>query len=224
MSASQDLFASTLTRNATWASSTQQTDPNLFPSLSHAQSPKVLFLGCSDSRVPEAAILNLKPGEAFVSRNVGNIMTHHDLSLNSVVEYAVVHLGVELIILCGHTNCGACNATLQNGSNGTLLDTWLSPLRRVREDNSEELHELADRAPTPELGKAAMATRLAELNVLTGLRILRENQHVLRKTKTGKLSVRGAVYDVATGLMREVGKGQEDESKELRRRETFELS
>lgn len=219
-----DLFTSTLTRNATWASTTQQTDPNLFPSLSNSQKPRILFLGCSDSRVPETTILNLKPGEAFVTRNVGNVMTHHDISIGSVVEYAVVHLGVELIILCGHTNCGACNAALQNGSIGTLLDTWLSPLRRVREENSAELHDLAARAATPELGQAAMATRLAELNVLSGVRILRENPHVLKKSKMGKLSVRGAVYDVATGLMREVGEQEEEESTAQKRRETFELS
>ncbi|KAI5290634.1 hypothetical protein KEM54_000949 [Ascosphaera aggregata] len=224
MPTEQDLFSATLIRNATWATFTQQEDPTLFASLSSSQSPKILYLGCSDSRVPESRIFNLKPGEAFVSRNVGAIINHHDISLGSVVEYAVVHLGVELILLCGHTNCGACNAALQNASVGSLLDTWLSPLRRVREENIAELHELAEKAATPELAKTAMATRLAELNVLSGVRILRENPHVLRKAKASKLAVRGAVYDVATGLIREVGKGEDDEELVLDRRETFELA
>ncbi|KAI5278245.1 hypothetical protein KEM52_004762, partial [Ascosphaera acerosa] len=218
-----DLFTTTLARNHAWAATLQREDPALLQALSARQAPKILFIGCSDSRAPESLLLNLKPGEAFVTRNVGAIVTHTDLTIGSVVEYAVVHLGVELVLLCGHTNCGACNAALGNASVGTLLDTWLSPLRRVREDHIDELQALARAAPTPEEGKAAMAARLAELNVLSGVRTLRENSHVIKRVRAGKLVVRGALYDVATGLLREVGSQDDPQDLVVKRQATFEL-
>lgn len=144
-------------------------------------------------------MLGLKPGDVFVHRNIANVMHAADLSAASVIEFAVVHLKVQHVVLCGHTACGGANAALGNKKLG-ILDIWLWPLRRLREENLAELEKLGDNA-------AAKASRLAELNVLAGVRLLKENGAIIDAVEQRGLQVHGVIYDVATGKLREIESG-----------------
>jgi carbonic anhydrase len=175
--------------NKAWAESLTKSDPEFLENLSKGQAPKILWIGCSDSRLPETTLLGLKPGEVFVHRNIANILTPTDLSSLSCIEYAVVYLKVKHIILCGHTSCGGVAAALDNKRLGTI-DTWLMPLRQVRMENSAELEGL---------GPADRARKLVELNVHQGVAVLKSNPNVIDAMKERGLDVHGMVYDLAKG-------------------------
>ncbi|KPV73408.1 uncharacterized protein RHOBADRAFT_45985 [Rhodotorula graminis WP1] len=130
----QALFAA----NQEWVNETMATDPTLIPSLAKAQKPKLAYVGCSDSRVPETTILHTKPGELFVTRNIGNQYLVDDLSSETVLSYAVAHVAVQHIIVMGHTSCGAVKAAIADSSDEVLtnmdetrIDTWLRPIRSL---------------------------------------------------------------------------------------------
>ncbi|PGH07264.1 hypothetical protein AJ80_08024 [Polytolypa hystricis UAMH7299] len=189
-----DVYQLALARNVQWASKTAEEHPSLFPKLASGQHPEILWIGCSDSRCPETAILGLQPGDVFVHRNIANIIQYSDLSSASVIEYAVMHLKVKHIVLCGHTACGGVLASLANTKLG-LLDTWLMPLRRLREQN---LHLLGD------LDVKDAAMKLAEINVRHGVSALKENNVVLDAIEERGLKIHGVLYDVGSGRLREL--------------------
>lgn len=178
-----------LRSNRIWSRSVNTTDPNFLPALSKGQSPKILWIGCADSRVPETTVLGLKPGEVFVHRNIANILTSTDLSSLSVIEYAVVYLKVKHIVVCGHTNCGGVAAALGNKKLGKV-DTWLMPLRALRLEHATELEGMDE---------TAKARKLVELNVEAAIECLRRNPDILAATKERELSLHGVVYDLAKG-------------------------
>ncbi|KAI9741144.1 MAG: hypothetical protein M1834_002857 [Cirrosporium novae-zelandiae] len=182
-------IADLLTSNKEWAAKTAEEDTELFPKCAAGQSPKILWIGCSDSRVPETTLLGLKPGDVFVHRNVGNVIHPGDISVMSVIEYAVSYVGVKHIIVCGHSGCGACNAALGNARLG-LLDTWIHPLRKLKAQNMMILKAAGhpDRV-------------LAELNVRTGVDTVKENPNVMAHPE---VEVHGLMYDVGTGELREL--------------------
>lgn len=137
-----------LENNKKWANETSLKDPQFFNKISNTQKPKYLYIGCSDSRVPDSDILGLGPGDLFVSRNIGNIFSGSDLNSLSVLEYAVDHLGVTDIIVTGHYDCGAVRAASKRQDLGTL-EHWLRHIRdvyRLHKDildlieNDEERH------------------------------------------------------------------------------------
>jgi len=161
--------------------------------------------------VPETTILGLKPGDVFVHRNIANILHAGDLSSGAVIEYAVVHLKVQHIVVCGHTSCGGVNAALGNAKLG-LLDTWLVPLRSLRRQHLTTLKALEAK----EAGR-----KLVELNVLQGVKTLRENGTVIDAVRDRGLQLHALVYDVASGELQEVG-ADEDEGVERERREACE--
>jgi len=189
-----DTYQLALVQNAKWASKTAEDYPELFPKLASGQHPEILWIGCSDSRCPETAILGLQPGDVFVHRNIANIVQYNDLSSASVIEYAVVHLRVKHIVVCGHTACGGVAAALSNKKLG-LLDSWLMPLRRMREQN---LHVLNPLDPP------SAALKLAEINIRQGLRTLSENSVVIDAMQERDLRLHGALYDVGSGILREL--------------------
>ncbi|PTU18259.1 hypothetical protein P175DRAFT_0361529 [Aspergillus ochraceoroseus IBT 24754] len=192
-SSSTDRFIAALGLNKEWASKIAKEQPELFPTLAAGQNPEILWIGCSDSRCPETTLLGLKPGDVFVHRNIANVLHPSDLSSSAVIEYAVRHLRVKHIVLSGHTCCGGVAAALGNKQLG-ILDPWLLPLRQLREENLELLQSLsADEA----------AVKLVEFNVLAGVKVLKQKNVVLEAMQQG-LKVHGVVYDVSSGVIRQL--------------------
>jgi len=159
----------------------------------------IVWLGCSDSRVPETTLLGLQPGDVFVHRNIANIISPTDINSMAVIEYAVVHLKVQHIVLCGHTCCGGAGAALADGRVGGVIDAWITPLRMLRKNNEVELKSLRDD------GKKAV--RLAELNVEMGVGNLMSSWFVEEAIRDRGLTVHGVLYDVACGKIRDLKVG-----------------
>ena len=125
------MISDLLKNNAKWAEELSHDNPDYFPNLARQQSPKYLWIGCSDSRVPANEVVGLKPGELFVHRNVANMVVATDMNLLSVLQYAVDVLKIEHIIVCGHYGCGGIRAALQHTEYG-LIDNWLRSLKGLR--------------------------------------------------------------------------------------------
>lgn len=187
-----DLF----NNNRRWARRILGIDPEFFRSLSAQQTPKYLWIGCSDSRVPANEIVDLRPGELFVHRNVANVVVHTDLNCLSVLQYAIDVLQVEHVIVCGHHGCGGVRAAYLRSSLG-LIDNWLRHVQDVR-----ARHEaLIERAPNDD----ERIDRLSELNVISQARHVCETtvvQDAWRRQQP--LSVHGWIYDLRDGLLRDL--------------------
>jgi carbonic anhydrase len=169
-------------------------DPDYFKKLAVGQKPRYLWIGCSDSRVPADRITGTNPGEIFVHRNVANLVVHTDINMLSVVTYAVEHLEVEDIIVCGHYGCGGVQASLTSGSFG-LLDNWLRNIKDVYRLHERELDRL-----TPD----KRLRRLVELNVMEQVYNLCKTSCVQDAWKKRALKVHGWVYDVADGRLQDL--------------------
>lgn len=181
--------------NRRWAGQMTARDTNFFSSLVAQQSPRYLWVGCSDSRVPANEIVGLRPGELFVHRNVANVVVHTDLNCLSVLQYAVDVLGVEHVIVCGHYGCGGVRAAHEQVSLG-LADNWLRHVRDVHDAHRQEIDALPLDAGT---------SRLCELNVVAQVR------HVCQTTivtdawqRNQTLSVHGWIYDLRDGLLKDL--------------------
>src|SRR5438045_4669351 len=149
-------FEKILQDNKEWAAKQLKNDPEYFKRLVNIQAPEILWIGCSDSRVPADRITATEPGEIFVHRNVANLVVHTDLNLLSVLQYAVEILKVKHIIVCGHYNCGGIIAALSNQSLG-LIDKWLWNIKNVYHLHREEMDALTT--------QEEKVTKLTELNV-----------------------------------------------------------
>ncbi|KAK5130737.1 hypothetical protein LTR08_001724 [Meristemomyces frigidus] len=191
-------LARALVNNRKWAADIKATDPTFLPTIAKGQSPSILWLGCSDSRTPETTILGFRPGDVFSHRNIANIINPTDISLLSVVEYAVAQLTVTHIVVCGHTSCGGVAATLGNGKLG-VIDVWLQPMRMLRERHAAELAKLEG---------AAKTTAMSKINVQAGVEVLRRIPTVLHAIRDRGLKVHGLIYDLDTGLLEEVDCGE----------------
>lgn len=186
-----DIFAHIFDNNKQWR---QSVDPKLFKYLAEAQTPQILWIGCSDSRCPETTLLGLQPGDVFVHRNVANILTLTDLSSQSVIQFAVQYLRVKHIVVCGHTACGGVAGALGNQRLG-LIDTWLTPLRALHQAHWATLSELNDEDK---------ALRLVELNVQRGIQVLRQTAVVSDALAAKEIQLHGMVYNVGTGELTEL--------------------
>jgi len=188
-----ELFAN----NRAWASRILRDDPGFFASLLAQQTPKYLWIGCSDSRVPANEIVGLRPGELFVHRNVANLVIHTDLNCLSVLQYAVDVLHVEHVIVCGHYGCGGVRAAYDRAALG-LIDNWLRHIQDVVEKHQERLRAEPD--------DEARLRRLCELNVTEQVRHVSETTIVRDAwTRRQPLRVHGWIYDLADGLLRDLG-------------------
>jgi carbonic anhydrase len=167
--------------------------------LASGQSPQILWLGCSDSRCPETTILGLQPGDVFVHRNIANIISPTDINTSAVIEYAVAHLKVKHVVLCGHTSCGGAAAALSDSRVGGVLDTWLTPLKAVRNANKDELQSITD--------DKKRAVRIAELNVQAGVSVLMANFTIQDAIRERGLEVHGCLFDIASGRIKDLGFG-----------------
>lgn len=203
---STDKYITGLRRNKEWAAQTAREHPDLFPTLAAGQKPEILWLGCSDSRCPETSMMGLQPGEVFVHRNIANILHPGDLSSGAVIEYAVQHLRVKHVVVCGHTSCGGVAAAMGNKQLG-ILDPWLLPLRQVRERNLALLESLpADEA----------ALKLVELNVRESVNVVCQKNVVLQAIQERGLQVHGTIYDVGTGILSELDTTDSEEAVKAR--------
>ena len=188
-----ELFAN----NRRWATATELRHPGFFGELSSQQSPRYLWIGCSDSRVPANEIVDLAPGELFVHRNVANLVFHNDFSCLSVLQYAIDVLGVEHVIVCGHYGCGGVIAAYEKRALG-LVDNWLLPIRDIARENASQLAEL----PTD----ALRADRLCELNVLYHAhRVCRTTILQQAWSRRQSLTVHAWAYRLNDGLLRDLG-------------------
>jgi len=182
--------------NKAWANEKLQDDPEYFSELAKDQKPDYLWIGCSDSRVPANEIIGAAPGELFVHRNIANMVVHTDLNLLSVLEYAVTHLGVNNIILCGHTGCGGIKAAL-SGANFDLLNKWLRNVKDVYYNHRDEIQSIKS--------ESEKVNRMVELNVIEQVNNLVKTSVVQKawlKRKSPK--IHGWIYDMETGLLKSV--------------------
>src|SRR6201991_2108734 len=146
-----------LLENKAWSSEIKSDDPQYFERLSQLQTPEFLWIGCSDSRVPANEITNTEPGEIFVHRNVANMVVHTDVNLLSVLDYAVTHLKVKHVIVCGHYGCGGVKAAMTNHDYKYVLNMWLRNIKDVYRLHRKELDTYSD--------EEKKCDRLVELNV-----------------------------------------------------------
>lgn len=188
-----------LDRNRAWAEKVRAEDPQFFKRLSKLQTPKYLWIGCSDSRVPANQITGLEPGEVFVHRNVANVVVHTDLNCLSTIQYAVDVLKVEHILVVGHYGCGGVHAALK-GTRVGLVDNWLRHVNDVAQKHAALLAEV-------EL-EALRHARLCELNVLEQVVNVCQTTIVQDAWARGqKLGVHSWVYSLLDGRVRELGVG-----------------
>ena len=182
--------------NRKWAESRLKHDPEFFQRLSLQQTPKYLWIGCSDSRIPANQVIGLEPGEVFVHRNVANLVLHTDFNCLSVIQFAVEILHVQHIIVCGHYGCSGVKAAMGQTQMG-LADNWLHNIRDIYAHHKPELTAIED-------GKRRY-DRLAELNVI------RQALNVCHTTilqnawaRGEKVCVHGWIYGLADGLLRDL--------------------
>ncbi|MDJ0651964.1 MAG: carbonate dehydratase [Simkaniaceae bacterium] len=182
--------------NRAWAEDKVQKDPDTFKRLSKKQTPKYLWIGCSDSRIPANEVLGLEPGEVFVHRNIANLVPHSDINCLSVIQYGIDYLDVEHIIVCGHYGCGGALAAMENGQFG-LVDNWLRHLRDVYFREKEMLDTIAD--------FEEKSKRFIELNVLYQVMNVCYSTIVQSAwAQEKKLSIHGWVYDISTGYLKDL--------------------
>lgn len=182
--------------NRAWAAQMELERPGFFEKLSHQQSPKYLWIGCSDSRVPANQITGLDPGEVFVHRNVANVVVHSDLNALSVIQYAVDALKVEHIMVVGHYGCGGVLATLRGARVG-LVDNWLRHVHDVKMRHRRRL----DHLPV-----AVQEDVLCEMNVIEQVgNVALSNVMQDAWSRGQKVSVHGWCYGVKDGLVKDLG-------------------
>lgn len=182
-------------KNVAWASELKEKDPDFFYNLAKQQAPQYLWIGCSDSRVPANQIVNLKPGEVFVHRNIANVVVHTDLNCLSVMQFAVEVLRVKHIIVCGHYGCGGIKAAVEDQDHG-LIDNWLRHIRDVGRFHAEKLDGL------PQNEKI---DRLCELNVIEQVKNVSNTTIVKNAWKNNKeLSVHGWIYNIENGILKDL--------------------
>ena len=187
---------SLIQNNRRWSAKVHAEDPAFFASLAGQQSPKYLWIGCADSRVPANEIVGLRPGELFVHRNVANLVVHTDLNCLSCIQFGVDVLRVEHIIVVGHYGCGGVAAALTHRRLG-LVDNWLRHIQDIRLNHAAHLEGVSEEC---------RADRLCELNVIEQVVNVAQTTIVQDAWERGQsLSVHGWTYALADGLVRDLG-------------------
>ena len=183
-------------QNRAWAENIKANDPDFFPTLAKQQSPRFLWIGCADSRVPATQLVGMMPGEMFVHRNVANVVDHTDFNCLSVMQYAVDVLKVEHIIVCGHHGCGGVRAAMNNLQLG-LIDNWLRHVQDVWLKHKALLANVQDK--NERLG------RLCELNVVEQVANVARTTIVQSAWERGQeVVVHGVIYSLEDGLLRDL--------------------
>ncbi|MCO5934272.1 carbonate dehydratase [Mucilaginibacter sp. RB4R14] len=185
------------TNNSEWAAKRTAEDPEYFKRLAEGQQPEVLWIGCSDSRVPANEVTGTQPGEVFVHRNIANVCVHSDMNMLSVLDYAVNVLKVKHVIIAGHYGCGGVAAALTNKQFG-IIDNWLRHIKDVYRLHANELDRITD--------DKAKVNRLVELNVTEQVYNICKTSIIQNAwMERNDLEVHGWVVDISTGLIKDLG-------------------
>lgn len=176
--------------NQAWIQSKLDLDPDYFKNLSDGQNPDILYIGCSDSRVTAEELMGVNPGEAFVHRNIANMVPNTDLNSMSVIEYAVKYLEVKHVVVCGHYYCGGVKAAMQPADLG-VLNPWLRNIRDVFRIHHDELVAIED--------DEERYKRLVELNVQEQCINVIKTSVVQQAARTRGIKIHGWVFDIRTG-------------------------
>jgi carbonic anhydrase len=183
--------------NRRWAETATAKEPTFFQRLQGVQNPDLLWIGCSDSRLPPNEIIGRAPGELFVHRNVGGLVEHTDVNCLSVLQYGIDVLQVKHVIVCGHYGCGGVLAAMSSQPLG-LIDNWLRHIRDIHQQNRAELAAIAD--------PKARSDRLAELNVQAQVANVCHTTIVQDAWRRGQaVMVHGWIYSLGDGLLRDLG-------------------
>jgi len=189
----EDFYKKILDNNKEWVESTLAIDPNYFTDLAKGQTPPLLWIGCSDSRVPANEIIGAKPGEVFVHRNIANMVIHSDMNMLSVLDYAVNVLKVKHVLVCGHYGCGGVKAAMGNDSVG-IIDNWIRHIKDVYRFHHEELDGIKD--------ENNRFNRFVEINVIEQVFDLAKTSIVQSAWKSGQeLTLHGWVYGLNSGFV-----------------------
>lgn len=182
--------------NKRWAEQKLKSDPTIFKRLSEKQTPKYLWIGCSDSRVPASELIGLQPGELFVHRNIANLFPQADLNSHSVLQFAIEALQIEHIIVCGHYGCGGVEAAIGNKADG-IIDQWLHPVHKICAHEKENLAAIDS--------PSKQSQYIVELNAKQQVKNICQTPIVQNTWASGKkLCLHAWVYDIATGLIKDL--------------------
>ncbi|MES2062777.1 MAG: carbonate dehydratase [Bacteroidota bacterium] len=183
--------------NSNWVAERVKEDPEYFTKLAQGQQPEVLWIGCSDSRVPANEVTGTQPGEVFVHRNIANVCVHSDMNMLSVLDYAVNVLKVKHVIVAGHYGCGGVAAALSNKQFG-IIDNWLRHIKDVYRIHASELDRITD--------EKAKVNRLVELNVTEQVYNICKTSIIQNAwMNRSDLQVHGWVVDIGTGFIKDLG-------------------
>lgn len=188
-----DFYKKILDNNKEWVEKTLAEDPNYFMDLAKGQTPPLLWIGCSDSRVPANEIIGAKPGEVFVHRNIANMVIHTDMNMLSVLDYAVNVLKVKHVLVCGHYGCGGIKAAMGNDSVG-IIDNWIRHIKDVYRFHHRELDGIQN--------ETDRFNRFVEINVIEQVFDLAKTSIVQSAWKNDQeLTLHGWVYGLNSGFV-----------------------
>jgi carbonic anhydrase len=180
--------------NKTWAEKKLANDPGFFQRLLHVQTPEFLWIGCSDSRVPPDQITQTEPGEIFIHRNVANLVVNTDVNLMSVLDYAVNHLKIKHVVVCGHYGCGGVKAALSNNDFNQVLNMWLRNIKDIARIHRKELEAITD--------EDKKINKMVELNVKEQVFNLAKTAIIQKAwSSEQRPDLHGWVYDLHDGII-----------------------
>ena len=192
-----DFYKKILDNNKKWVENKLAISPDYFKNLADGQNPPLLWIGCSDSRVPANEIIGAEPGEVFVHRNIANMVVHSDMNMLSVLDYAVNALKVKHVIVCGHYGCGGVKAAMGNSSIG-IIDNWIRHIKDVYRFHQQELDTITD--------EKERFNTFVEINVKEQVLDLAKTSIVQNAWKNGQeLSLHGWVYGLNDGYVTDLG-------------------
>ena len=192
-----DFYKKILDNNKKWVENKLAISPEYFKNLADGQNPPLLWIGCSDSRVPANEIIGAEPGEVFVHRNIANMVVHSDMNMLSVLDYAVNALKVKHVIVCGHYGCGGVKAAMGNSSIG-IIDNWIRHIKDVYRFHQKELDAIEN--------KKERFNKFVEINVKEQVMDLAKTSIVQNAWKNGQeLSLHGWVYGLNDGYVTDLG-------------------
>jgi carbonic anhydrase len=192
-----DFYKKIIENNKKWVENKLKISPDFFNNLAEGQNPPLLWIGCSDSRVPANEIIGAEPGEVFVHRNIANMVIHSDMNMLSVLDYAVNALKVEHVIVCGHYGCGGVKAAMGNDSIG-IIDNWIRHIKDVYRLHRDKLDAITN--------EKERFNTFVEINVKEQVLDLAKTSIVQNAWKNGQeLTLHGWVYGLNSGYVTDLG-------------------